>query len=216
MTTRNRDLSRFYPIVPDCAWLARIAPLGVGCVQLRIKGERSDVVRREIDSALDICARHGVQLIVNDYWREAIAAGADYIHLGQEDLAAADIGAIKTADVRLGISTHDEAELATALAADPDYIALGPVYQTKLKAMAWAPQGLARVTTWKSAIGAIPLVAIGGITPERAPLVLAAGADSVAVITDFVTHSEPEARIKAWVSWAASEEMAATGTVRGR
>jgi thiamine-phosphate pyrophosphorylase len=203
MTTRNRGLSRFYPIVPDCAWLARIAPLGVGCVQLRIKGQRNDVVRREIDSALDLCVRHGVQLIVNDYWREAIAAGADYIHLGQEDLAVADIGAIKSADVRFGISTHDEAELQTALAVAPHYIALGPIYETKLKSMAWAPQGMARVTSWKAKIGEIPLVAIGGITPERAPLVLAAGADSVAVITDFVTHSEPEARIKAWVSWAA-------------
>lgn len=203
MSASGTGLARFYPIVPDCAWLHRIAPLGIGCVQLRIKDQPLDVVRREIDDALEICARHGVQLIVNDYWREAIAARADYIHLGQEDLADADLQAIKSAGVRIGISTHDDAELVTALAAKPDYIALGPVFETKLKAMAWAPQGLDRVTAWKAKIGALPLVTIGGITPARAPLVAAAGADSIAVITDFLTHAEPEERVKTWVAWAA-------------
>ena len=202
MIAGRAGLARFYPIVPDCVWLNRIAPLGIGCVQLRVKDQTSDVVRREIDRALEITSRNGVQLIVNDYWREAIAAGADYVHLGQEDLAAAAVAAIKSADVRFGVSTHDEVELATALAVQPDYIALGPVYETKLKAMKWAPQGLERVSSWKARIGDLPLVAIGGITPERAPLVAAAGADSVAVITDFLTDPEPEQRIRTWVAWS--------------
>lgn len=209
MSTDRAGLARFYPIVPDCAWLERIAPLGIGCVQLRIKDQKPDVVKREIDRALEITARHGVQLIVNDYWREATVAGANYIHLGQEDLASADVAAIKSAGIRLGVSTHDDAELATALAAKPDYIALGPIYETKLKAMKWAPQGLARVAAWKAKTGDLPLVAIGGITPERAPLVARAGADSIAVITDFLTHSEPEARVRAWVAWAAEPVPAA-------
>ena len=101
-----------------------------------------------------------------------------------------------------GISTHSEEELAIALAANPDYIALGPIYETKLKAMKWAPQGLARIGAWKQAIGDIPLVAIGGITPERADGVKQAGADSIAVITDFFTHADPEARVRPWVAWA--------------
>ncbi len=143
--------------------------------------------------------RSGCQLIVNDYWREAIDAGADYIHLGQEDLAAADVGAIKAAGLRLGISTHSEEELATALAAAPDYVALGPIYKTKLKVMQWAPQGLETIGRWKARIGKLPLVAIGGITPERAPGVIAAGAQSVAVITDFLTAPDPEARIRLWL-----------------
>ena len=143
--------------------------------------------------AFPIARRHGCQLIVNDYWREAIDAGADYVHLGQEDLAAADVAAIKAAGMRLGISTHSEEELTIALAAEPDYVALGPIYETKLKAMQWAPQGLARIGAWKARIGALPLVAIGGITPERADGVVAAGADSVAVITDFMTAQHPEA-----------------------
>ena len=109
------------------------------------------------------------QLIVNDYWREALALGADYIHLGQEDLAAADRRrrsrprACGSASARTA-----EEELAIALAAEPAYIALGPIYETRLKVMKWAPQGLDRVADWKARIGDLPLVAIGGITPERA------------------------------------------------
>ena len=191
---------RFYPIVPDVSWLARIVPLGITTVQLRLKDASATEVRRQIAESLTLCKTHGVQLIVNDHWRDAIALGADYIHLGQEDLADADIGAIKAAGARLGISTHDEAELEVALRAGPDYIALGPVYETKLKAMKWAPQGLERVSAWKRRTGPLPLVAIGGLTPERAPLVLAAGADSLAVITDFLTDPAPEARIRTWVA----------------
>ncbi len=199
---RLRQPARFYPIVPDAAWLERIVPLGVATVQLRLKDAAPEEVRRQIARSLEVCRAHGVQLIVNDYWREALAGGADYIHLGQEDLAEADLAAIKAAGLRIGISTHDERELEIALAAEPDYIALGPIYETKLKAMKWKPQGLARITQWKQRIGNIPLVAIAGLTPERAPGVLAAGAQSLAVITDFLTHPLPDERIKEWLTWA--------------
>jgi thiamine-phosphate pyrophosphorylase len=202
MTVARALLDRFYPIVPDSAWLERLAPLGIKTVQLRVKDQPEGRVCAEIKSSLDIARRFGIQLIVNDYWRQAIAAGADFVHLGQDDLAAADVAAIKSAGVKIGISTHDEAELAKALAVKPDYIALGPIYETKLKAMPWKPQGLARVTAWKAVIGGIPLVAIGGITPERAPRVVEAGADSVAVITDFLTHAAPEERVLAWQAWS--------------
>lgn len=202
MTRTYETLDRFYPIFPDAGWIARMVPLGIGTVQLRAKDISSDTARAEIERGLAVCRAHGCRLIVNDFWREAIAAGADWIHLGQEDLAGADVAAIKAAGLKLGVSTHDEAELAIALAVDPDYIALGPVWETRLKVMKWAPQGLDRVRRWKDRIGAIPLVGIGGITPERADSVLAAGADSCAVITDFVTHADPAARIAHWVAWA--------------
>lgn len=198
----------FYPIVPDASWVARVVPLGVRTLQLRLKDAATDEVRRQIADSLDVARRHGCQLIVNDYWREAIEAGADYIHLGQEDLAGADLAAIKAAGLRLGISTHSEEELDIALAAKPDYVALGPIYETKLKAMKWAPQGLARITEWKQRVGALPLVAIGGITPERASAIAAAGADSVAVITDFMTAQHPEQRIEIWLEWAARQRAA--------
>jgi thiamine-phosphate pyrophosphorylase len=199
-----KNLDVFYPIVPDIAWMRRLVPLGVQTIQLRLKDATETEVRRQILESLEICIHHGCQLIVNDYWREAIAAGADYVHLGQEDLAAADIPTIKAAGVKLGISTHNEEELAIALAAEPDYVALGPIYETKLKAMPFGPQGLERVRQWKDRIGAMPLCAIGGITPERAPGVIAAGADTVAIITDFFTHAEPEARVHQWLAWAAN------------
>jgi thiamine-phosphate pyrophosphorylase len=196
-------LDVFYPIVPDTAWLARLMPLGVRTVQLRVKDASPQTVAREIAAALDLCRRHGSQLIVNDYWREALAAGADFVHLGQEDLAGARIAALKAGGVRLGISTHSHEELATALAARPDYVALGPIYETKLKVMKWAPQGVDRIADWRRRIGDLPLVAIGGLTPERADGVLAAGADSLAVVTDFIAHPDPEARVREWLALAA-------------
>jgi thiamine-phosphate pyrophosphorylase len=195
-------LDVFYPIVPDLAWLERLVPLGVKTIQLRLKDADRDTVRREIAGSMQVCARHGCQLIVNDYWREALELGADYVHLGQEDLAAADVSAIKVRGVRLGISTHSHEELDIALAATPDYVALGPIYETKLKVMKWAPQGLERICDWKRRIGTLPLVAIGGITPERANGVIGAGADSVAVITDFFAHADPVARVREWLDWA--------------
>lgn len=204
MTPARRQPDVFYPIVPDIAWLERLLPLTPRTVQLRLKDATEAEITRQIRRAVALTKGTSCQLIVNDYWRQAIAEDADYIHLGQEDLALANLGAIKAAGLKLGISTHDEAELDTALAASPDYIALGPVYETKLKAMTWAPQGLERVTAWKAKVGAIPLVAIGGITPERAPAVIAAGADSVAVITDFITAPHPEARLRLWLDWAAA------------
>ena len=192
----------FYPIVPDAAWLARLVPLGVKTVQLRLKDASSERIRREIGASLEVCARHDCQLIVNDHWREALSLGADYIHLGQEDLLAADLPTIQAKGMRLGVSTHSEAELDAALAAQPAYVALGPIYATKLKVMKWAPQGLARLGAWKKRIGALPLVGIAGITPERADGVIAAGADSVAVLTDIVTSADPEARVALWLAWA--------------
>jgi thiamine-phosphate pyrophosphorylase len=195
-------LDPFYPIVPDVAWLKRLVPLGVRTIQLRLKDAAEAGVRRQILESLEICIKHDCQLIVNDYWREAIALGADYIHLGQEDLAAADVPTIKAAGLKLGISTHNVEELELALEAEPDYVALGPIYETKLKVMKYAPQGLERIGEWKKRIGSLPLCAIGGITPERAPGVMAAGADCVAVITDFFTHADPEGRVKQWLDWA--------------
>jgi thiamine-phosphate pyrophosphorylase len=200
-------LDVFYPIVPDAAWAKRIAPLGVKTLQLRVKDAGPDQIRAEIAETLAICAVHGCQLIVNDYWRDAIALGATYIHLGQEDLAEADLGLIRDAKLKLGISTHTPEELDIALAAEPDYIALGPIYETKLKAMKYPPQGLDRIGEWKQRISC-PLVAIGGITIERAPAVLAAGADCLSVVTDFLTHSDPERRVREWVRLAEAARKA--------
>lgn len=197
-------LDPFYLIVDSAAWIERLVPLGVKLVQLRIKDMDEEALRREIRTAKTVCARHSCQLIVNDHWRLAIDEGCDFVHLGQEDLADADLKAIRKGGLKLGLSTHDHAELETAHAAEPDYVALGPVYPTILKAMKWAPQGLERIAMWKERVGAVPLVAIGGLNVERIPGVFAQGADSAAVVTDITRHADPEARTRQWLAATAA------------
>jgi thiamine-phosphate pyrophosphorylase len=193
-------LAAFYPVVDSAEWIRRLVPVGVKLVQLRIKQRTDDEVRREVRAALAICVPRRVQLVVNDHWRIALDEGADFIHLGQEDLAGADLRAIRARHVKLGVSTHDDAELERALGVAPDYVALGPIYPTSLKAMPWAPQGLDRIGEWKRRIGRLPLVAIGGITLERAAGCLAAGADCVAVVSDVTRHPDPLARAASWIN----------------
>jgi thiamine-phosphate pyrophosphorylase len=199
-------LDPFYLIVDSAAWIERLVPLGVKLVQLRIKDRPESELRAEIRAAKAVCAAHRCQLVVNDYWRIAIEEGCDFVHLGQEDLAEADAAKIKAAGLRLGVSSHDHTELETALAAKPDYVALGPIYPTLLKKMKWAPQGLERLGEWKRLIGNLPLVAIGGLTPDRLDGVFKAGADSAAVVTDIVTAADPESRTREWI--ARTREMA--------
>lgn len=203
-------LDPFYPILPDTAWLARLLPHGIKLVQLRVKDQPEAVIRTEIEKAISLCETHRCQLVVNDHWREAIDLGASFVHLGQEDLAAADIPAIRAAGLKLGVSTHSHSELDAALAASADYVALGPIYETKLKALKWAPQGLPRLGEWRAEISC-PLVAIGGITLDRAPMVLAAGADSAAVVTDIVTSEDPDLRVKNWIAATAPWRSPSTG-----
>ncbi|MGE5260886.1 MAG: thiamine phosphate synthase [Actinomycetota bacterium] len=207
-------LDPFYPILPDTEWLARLLPQGIKLVQLRIKEKSEAVVRAEIAEAIVLCGAYDCELVINDYWREAIALGARFVHLGQEDLATADVAAIKAAGIKLGVSTHSIEELAKALAARPDYVAIGPIYATMLKVMPWAPQGLPRLAEWRAKIDCA-LVAIGGITLDRVPLVLAAGADSVAVITDILTSDDPEERVRLWVAATAPWRHLSTGTPQG-
>lgn len=193
------DLPRFYPIFDSADWLRRTLPLGVKLAQLRIKELSGDALRAEIADAQALCRAQGAILVVNDHWQVAVDAGCDWVHLGQEDLDDADIPAIRRAGLRLGISTHDHAELDRALSHAPDYVALGPVYPTILKKMKWHEQGLDKVTEWKRLIGEIPLVAIGGMSVERAPGAFDAGADIVAAVTDITLNDDPEARVRQWI-----------------
>ncbi len=193
-------LDPFYPIVDSAAWVARLVGVGARLIQLRVKGKDEATILGETRAALAICRDAGARLIVNDYWRIAIEAGADFVHLGQGDLDGADMAAIRAHGLKVGISTHDDAELKRALALAPDYVALGPIYPTILKAMAHPPQGLARIGEWKRRVGAIPLVAIGGLNVERALACLAAGADVVSVVTDITLNADPEGRAREWIA----------------
>jgi len=190
---------RFYPVVDSVAWVTRLAALGVGTIQLRAKDLDDSRSLQLISDALAVTKGTNTRLVVNDYWRAAIVAGANHLHLGQEDLADADLKAIRDAGLSLGLSTHDDEELETALRAKPDYIALGPIFPTTLKSMRFAPQGIPKITEWKKRIGNIPLVAIGGIKLEQAAEIFAAGADSIAVVSDITQNSDPDARVRAWL-----------------
>lgn len=196
---RNAYPDRFYPVVDSLAWVERLTKLGVGTIQLRTKDLNDAEALQIVTDALAITEGTQAKLVVNDYWRAAIVAGAKYLHLGQEDLADADLKAIREAGLLLGISTHDDAELATALAAKPDYVALGPIFFTTLKSMRFEPQGVPKITEWKQRIGTIPLVAIGGIKFEHAAEIFAAGADSIAVVSDVTQNADPDARVRQWL-----------------
>ena len=191
---------RFYPIFEDSGWLARMLPLGVKFVQLRIKDQPAGALARGIREGKRLCENHGAVLVVNDHWQAAIDSGCGFVHLGQEDLDTADIGAIRKAGIRLGISTHDREELDRALSLDPDYVALGPVYPTILKKMKWRRQGLGRLAEWKKQIGNLPLVAIGGMSVERAQGAFEAGANVISVVTDITLDANPEGRVREWVA----------------
>jgi thiamine-phosphate pyrophosphorylase len=194
---------RFYPVVDSVAWVARLTKLGVGTIQLRAKNLGDADALAIVREGLAVTRGTPTKLVVNDYWRAAIEADAKHLHLGQEDLADADLAAIRKAGLTLGVSTHDDEELATALKAKPDYVALGPIFFTTLKSMRFEPQGIPKITEWKKRVGNIPLVAIGGIKFEHAADIFAAGADSIAVVSDVTQNADPDARVRQWLGVSA-------------
>lgn len=196
----SAKLDPFYPVVDSAEWVRRLVGAGAKLIQLRIKDKTPDDVREQVQASLAIAAAASATLVVNDYWEIAIEEGAPVVHLGQEDLDAADVKAIRAANIDLHISTHTYDELDRALSVNPDAIALGPIWPTILKKMPFAPQGLERIGEWKTSIGDRPLIAIGGLNPERARACLDAGADVTAVVNDVLGAPDPEARAEEWIA----------------
>jgi thiamine-phosphate pyrophosphorylase len=172
-----------YPVVDSVEWIARLLEAGVTTLQLRIKDLPDEQVEADIAAAIALGKRYQARLFINDYWRLAIKHDAYGVHLGQEDLDTTDLAAIHQAGLRLGISTHDDAELARAIAVKPSYIALGHIFPTQTKEMPSEPQGLAELQRHVAGLQQYPTVAIGGISIERVPAVLACGVGSVAVVS---------------------------------
>jgi thiamine-phosphate pyrophosphorylase len=192
-----------YAVLPDADWVGRMARAGVTTVQLRFKSSDAGAIEREVRAAIDAVRGTGSTLFVNDHWEAAIEAGAHGVHLGQEDLdalAPADLRRIREAGLRLGVSTHGYAEMVRADAVGPSYVALGAVFPTTLKAMATAPQGLARLGDYARLMCGYPCVAIGGIDAARRPAVLATGVGSVAVVRALVAADDPEATARTWTA----------------
>ena len=182
-----------YAVLPDAAWVARMAKAGVPTLQLRFKSEDPTASAHEVQAAVKAVQGSNALLFINDHWQAAIDAGAYGVHLGQEDLDTADLNAIRQAGLRLGLSTHGYAEMLRADAHAPSYIAMGAVFPTTLKRMLTAPQGTGRLSAYASMLRDYPLVAIGGIDTVRLPDVMASGVGSVAVVRALVAAADPEA-----------------------
>ncbi|MBU2653186.1 thiamine phosphate synthase [Acidomonas methanolica] len=198
----TRLISPIYPVVDHPRWVERLGGAGARFIQLRLKDLPPETLRAQVVEAQEAAARHNVCLVLNDYWQLGIELGVDYLHLGQEDLDTADVAQIRATGIRLGISTHSHEELDRALSFAPDYVALGPIWETTLKKMVWAPQGLGRLREWRRLCGETPLVAIGGITRDRLKSCLDAGADSVAAVSDFIRAPDPERQVARWLAAA--------------
>ncbi|TGG90415.1 thiamine phosphate synthase [Natronospirillum operosum] len=187
-----------YPVVPDSRWVARVLKAGARTVQLRLKDPEHPRLREEIQAAVQLGQQYGAQVFINDHWQLAIELGAFGVHLGQEDLATADLDAIRHAGLRLGLSTHGYAELLRALALRPSYVALGHVFPTRTKTMPSQPQGLDRLRVYQAMAdrAGIPTTAIGGIKQQHLPALRACGVHSVAVVTAITEADDPEAALR--------------------
>jgi hydroxymethylpyrimidine kinase/phosphomethylpyrimidine kinase/thiamine-phosphate diphosphorylase len=209
VATRREDLDRaldfpplpalqpaVYPIADSAARVDTLLAAGASIVQLRIKRAFDLEVDAEVRAAVEAGRRHDRLVIINDHWEAALRHGARGLHLGQDDLDRVDLPAVANAGLLLGISTHSGYELARALTLNPSYVAIGAVYPTTSKAIPPTPLGLdgfARLARLSRA----PVVAIGGLTPERGRLARAAGARLCAVISDLA-HAAPAARLEEW------------------
>ncbi|MDE1478727.1 thiamine phosphate synthase [Xenorhabdus bovienii] len=172
-----------YPVVDSLTWIERLLKAGIRTLQLRIKDLPEDQVEEDIQSAIVLGHQYNARLFINDYWDLAIKHRAYGVHLGQEDLDIADLNAIRQAGLRLGISTHDEYELVRAKALKPSYIALGHIFPTTTKEMPSKPQGLSALKHQVEITPEYPTVAIGGISLDRVPDVVATGVGGVALVS---------------------------------
>ncbi len=188
-----------YAVLPNAEWVKRMVDAEVPTVQLRYKSEGAldhKHLMAEINAAVAAVKGSKTLLFINDYWQEAIDAGAYGVHLGQEDLALADLDAIRKAGLRLGLSTHGYAEMVYADSFLPSYIAMGAVFPTQLKKMPTAPQGLGRLRQYAQLMRHYPLVGIGGIDESTIQAVAQTGVGSVAVVRAITGSDNPEAAVK--------------------
>jgi thiamine-phosphate pyrophosphorylase len=185
-----------YGVMPDADWVKRMVEAELPTVQLRFKSEDRYKIRKQVKEAVKATEGSKTLLFINDYWEEAIDAEAYGVHLGQEDLETADLEQIRSAGLRLGLSTHGYAEMVHADRFCPSYIAMGAVFATNLKKMPTAPQGLGRLYQYAKLMSHYPLVAIGGIDQESIHAVAKSGVGSIAVVRAITQAKDPKAAVK--------------------
>jgi hydroxymethylpyrimidine kinase / phosphomethylpyrimidine kinase / thiamine-phosphate diphosphorylase len=209
--TCGSDELGLYAVVDRKNWLQRLAPVGVSTFQLRIKDLQGPDLEDEISGAIALAKQFGVKLFINDYWQLAIKFKAYGIHLGQEDLGTVDLKAIRTAGLRLGISTHCHYEVARAHGFRPSYMACGPIYPTTSKVMPWLPQGIAGLSYWLNLLD-YPLVAIGGINSDSIADVAKTGVQGIAMISAISDAKDPEKIAKSFIKTIVSHQNETAGT----
>lgn len=185
-----------YAVMPDAKWVARMVEAEAPTIQLRFKSTDRAAIHREIKQAIAAVKDSKSQLFINDYWEEAIEQNAYGVHLGQEDIASANLEAIRQAGLRLGLSSHGYAEMIAVDRLCPSYIAMGAIFPTNLKVMPTAPQGLGRLYQYAKLMSEYPLVAIGGIDADSIHAVAQSGVGSVAVVRAITQASDPSAAVK--------------------
>ena len=203
--TRNMNPNAFaecpkrlglYGVMPDADWVKRMVDAELPTVQLRLKSEDRSKIRKQIRASVEAAKDSKTLLFINDYWDEAIDAGAYGVHLGQEDMEDANLEEIRVAGLRLGLSTHGYAEMVYADRFCPSYIAMGAIFPTNLKKMVTTPQGLGRLYQYAKLMSNYPLVAIGGIDQDSIRAVSKSGVGSVAVVRAITQAKDPKAAIK--------------------
>ncbi|ADH98561.1 thiamine phosphate synthase [Salisediminibacterium selenitireducens] len=190
--------ARHMPL-PDC--LERAIEGGITCFQYREKGPGAltgDEKTKMGRTLRDICQKRGIPFVVNDDVALAVALEADGIHVGQEDMNASDVKSRIPDGCFLGVSVHSFKEAEAAKDAGADYFGIGPVYPTGSKADAKDAIGPAGIRIYRDAGIKMPVVAIGGITPENTPGIMKAGADGVSMISAIAGQEDPKAAARAF------------------
>ena len=174
---------------------------GATLLQLRAKAAPGGWLFATASAIVALAHEANARVILNDRADIARLSGADGVHVGQDDLAPALVHLVVSEQTTVGFSTHTQEQVDAAVGQPVSYVAVGPVFHTRTKPSEDNAIGLAGVREAARATRAagLPLVAIGGIALESAPDVLAAGADSVAVISDLLADGNPEARVRAYL-----------------
>lgn len=190
-------LPKLYPItdvrisgLSHSAQVERLIAGGATIIQLREKQASPRDFYVDAESAIRIARARGVKLIINDRVDLALALHADGVHLGQDDLPPEAARAMLGETAIIGYSTHNLAQAVVAAKMPIDYVAIGPVFSTTSKENPDAIVGIDGVRQIREVVPNKPLVAIGGITLARAPEVFAAGADSIACISELLASPD--------------------------
>jgi thiamine-phosphate pyrophosphorylase len=203
---RRLVLPRLYVILdasllkqPETECAARLVAAGVRLLQYRNKEAGAKELLEKSRAIAQLVCPQGATFFVNDRPDVAYLGGADGVHVGQHDLSPDAARMVVGKDKLVGISTHSLEQFSAATATSADYIAVGPVFETRTKANPEPVVG-AELVRRTRAMTDTPIVAIGGVTLERASDIIAAGADSVAVISDILLAQDPAARAAKYIA----------------